>query len=306
MKFEITACPSCRSPDFRPDRIVDGYQLVRCRACRFVYANPRPSVEALSEIYVVRDVEAHIDLYSRIATARTLATYDRRLETLERLGGKSGPLLDYGCAGAYFAQRAQALGWDAHGVDVAQWVEEAARRRGVRNVRSVPFGEAGFAPEFFSVINAAQVLEHMLDPWSEVRNLLRLLKPGGLFYVDVPNYRTLSIVLNRDDFELNAPPQHINYFDPRSLARLLESCGLKILELGANDGLKWETIMGRKLRSEIADAYSSPSTPVELADAWSAQPYRLEEKGGLRRLADAFFYSGLKVGMNLYAFAAKI
>jgi SAM-dependent methyltransferase len=291
-------CPLCSHPEHRFEREVDGHPLVRCRDCAMVFANPQPKPAEMDEVYRVRDEDALIDLYSRIATPTVLAGYDRRLERLRAMNGGTGRLLDFGCAAAYFTERAQAGGWDAVGLDLGNWVEEAARRRGVRNVMSCELAQAGFEPGSFDVINAAQVFEHVPRPVECLRQLVTLIRPGGLLYLDVPNYRTLSIVLGRDDFELNTPPQHLNYFAPGTLRRFLEKAGLSVMHLAANDGLKWENLLNRPISSEIALAYAShekqrSQAPQAPLPGWKP----------VRRMLDGLLYDGLKLGMNLYSYS---
>jgi SAM-dependent methyltransferase len=65
------------------------------------------------------------------------------------------------------------------------------------------------------------VLEHDELPVEALLYLHTVLKPGGLLYLVVPNYLT-----NVTDL---ACADHVNHFSPRSLHRLLESCGFEIM-----------------------------------------------------------------------------
>jgi ribosomal protein L37AE/L43A len=46
-----TNCPACASEDYRPERIVKGYTLVKCQCCGFVFANPQLSADAVKAFY---------------------------------------------------------------------------------------------------------------------------------------------------------------------------------------------------------------------------------------------------------------
>jgi len=65
------------------------------------------------------------------------------------------------------------------------------------------------------------VLEHDELPVDALLYLHGVLKPGGLLYVVVPNYLT-----NLTDL---ACADHVNHFSPRSLQRLVESCGFEVM-----------------------------------------------------------------------------
>ncbi|HEX2117001.1 MAG TPA: class I SAM-dependent methyltransferase, partial [Alphaproteobacteria bacterium] len=52
-----------------------------------------------------------------------------------------------------------------------------------------------FAPGSFDLILALDVLEHLVDPWSAVRRLHGLLRPGGYLIASVPNVAHYSVSL---------------------------------------------------------------------------------------------------------------
>ena len=302
-------CPLCGCGRSRPETKIAGYQMEKCRDCSFVFMNPRCTADHLAAIYTVRDEEALIDLYARIASPKVIATYHEKLAQIERMAPAKGRLLDFACAAGYFFEQAQQRGWDAHGCDVGVWAGRAAAVRGLKNMHVVDLSSLGFQDGYFDVVYAAQVFEHLLNPVEDLVTLLRVLKPGGLLYIDVPNYQTLPIMLGRDDFMLNEPPQHINYFTPATLRKLLQDAGLTSVKVGSGGGLKWENLLGRPIGSDIADAYgltdekshrAAASNPSLLTRAKSAAIQVAKSV-----VVNPVLYSQAKVGMNLSAFSIK-
>ena len=215
------ACPLCDGAAARPERQVNGYALVRCRACGMVYVNPQLDAAGLLEQYASREdplaLKRH---YARVTTPARVAEYDAMLVAIERFAPARGRMLEIGCGAGYFLARAQARGWQVTGLDAAPWVAEAAAERGLADVRVATLAEAGLASASFDVVVMAQVLEHLPRPRELLVDVRRVLSPGALFYANVPNYRTLPILAGRDDFVLNAPMAHVNYFSPGTLAEL--------------------------------------------------------------------------------------
>jgi SAM-dependent methyltransferase len=85
------------------------------------------------------------------------------------------------------------------------------------------------AANLFDVIASFEVIEHLFAPIDFVGHMTRLLKPGGLLILTCPNgqgfdIETLGVVSNTVDHE------HLNYFNPGSLAKLLTNCSLEVLE----------------------------------------------------------------------------
>ena len=302
-------CPLCGGGRARLETRIAGYQMDKCSDCCFVFMNPRCTVEHLEAIYTVRDENELIDLYARIATPKVIAEYHEKLAKIERIVPGKGRLLDFACAAGYFFEQAGKRGWDAHGCDVGVWAGRAAAVRGLKNMHVGELDSLGFPDESFDVVYAAQVFEHLLNPMQDLTALLRVLKPGGLLYIDVPNYRTLPIMLGRDDFMLNEPPQHINYFTPATLRKLLQDAGLKSIKIGSGGGLKWENLIGRPISSDIADAYglTGESSPVNNAGKSSLLSRVKSTAIGVAKsvVVNPLLYGQAKVGINLTSFSIK-
>ncbi len=88
----------------------------------------------------------------------------------------------------------------------------------------------------FDNITAFHVLEHLHEPLEFVRKCRSLLKPHGRLFFAVPNdlgtprARLGNSVLR--PIQLNGEPEiHLSHFTPDSLSKLLNRCGLRILDL---------------------------------------------------------------------------
>ncbi len=302
-------CPLCRGGRSRLETKIAGYQMDKCPDCNFVFMNPRCTVEHLEAIYTVRDEKELIDLYARIATPKVIIEYQEKLAKIEQIVPGKGRLLDFACAAGYFFEQAQQRGWDAHGCDVGLWAGRAAAVRGLKNMHVGDLGSLGFPDESFDVVYAAQVFEHLLNPLQDLTALLRVLKPGGLLYIDVPNYRTLPIMLGRDDFMLNEPPQHINYFTPPTLRKMLQDAGLQSIRIGSGGGLKWENLLGRPISSDIADAYGLTGETGSVEEARKPSLVsRLKSTAisvAKSVIVNPLLYGQAKVGINLTSFSLK-
>jgi len=300
-EFITIQCPLCTGLDHKFERKVDGFTLVQCRSCGMVFVNPQLDSKSLTRIYEEKtDPEALVELYAKIATPKVIEGYDEKLRQLEKLLGSKGRILDFACAAAYFVERAALMGWEAHGSDIGAWVSLATERRGLRNIHIGQLHDLHFPDGYFEVVYAAQVFEHLQAPLPVLAEIKRILKPNGILYVDVPNYRTIPIVLNRDDFFLNSPPQHINFFTPKTLSRLLNEGGFQIDLLNSEGGLKWENVFGLPIRSDIADAYRTSTEHVD-DNRQHRQKLGTRLFGIVKPVFATILYDHAKVGMNLVA-----
>ena len=117
--------------------------------------------------------------------------------------------------------------------DVLHFQEEECRRRGVR-FRSVlmTLGKDPLAGEqgSFDLIHCQEVLEHLEDPASLVRGLVKILSTGGWLIVTVPtacSERWLTFL--NPGYMKNEPHGHVVRFDAAALRRLLTEAGLEIV-----------------------------------------------------------------------------
>jgi 2-polyprenyl-3-methyl-5-hydroxy-6-metoxy-1,4-benzoquinol methylase len=303
-------CPICESLRSRHERIVAGFELEKCERCGHVFMNPQYSSAQIAELYTDRDTADLTAIYSRIAASESVRLeYLRKLDLLESVAPSRGRLLDFACGSGAFFEVAQSRGWDAHGSELGEWARHAAQARGLKNLHIGSLTDLQFESDSFDVVYAAQVFEHLSAPKNELSEIKRILKPDGLLYVDVPNYRTLSIVLNRDDFMLNEPPQHVNYFTSRALTQLLSSAGFLVTQVGSGGGLKWENLMGRTIKSDIAKAYglgtSSTASRATREEKTSPGFAATAKSLVVRGFVKPILYDRLKFGMVLFALARR-
>lgn len=265
--------------------------------------NPQLMSEAIRELYTDRDEQVVSDFYDRTTSPARLKQFEDLVARLEGYVGSPGRLLDFGCGAGFFVEMAQKAGWDAYGVDLGPWAAVAASRRAVFNIRSGELQSVGFQPSWFDVITCMDVVEHLASPVSTMQIIRRYLRPGGVLLVQVPNYASLTIRLACDDFRLNEPPQHVNYFTPRTLHRLLELTGFECLRLVSAGGLKLENLFGRRYQSDITEAASKTSTAAELASKAVFTGHRPIWKRALDPILKTAIYGWAKVGMGLEAIA---
>jgi SAM-dependent methyltransferase len=94
----------------------------------------------------------------------------------------------------------------------------------------------------------SEVLEHIPDPAAFCLTAGRLLKPGGLLCVAVPNefspfQQALQAGCNFSPWWLQ-PPHHINFFNFDSLENLLARCGFTVIHREATFPIDMFLLMG--------------------------------------------------------------
>ncbi len=248
-------------------------QIVECRHCSHVYANPRWDGDELLAAYQAVEDETYI-----IERAARRKTFERRLKALERFTDETGgrQLLDVGAYIGVFVEVAQEAGWDACGVEPSDWAYETARNNGLPVLKG-DLDTPSLKNRRFDVITLWDVIEHVGDPAAELAKSHRLLKPGGLIAVHTMDIDSLLARLmgRRWPWLMD---MHIHYFRRRTLVQMLEKSGFDVIWSGAEGrylSLRYlasriEALnrpLGRLLRRLVqATNLSASSLPVNLGD----------------------------------------
>ncbi len=99
----------------------------------------------------------------------------------------------------------------------------------------------------YDAIVLNHVLEHVQDPFTTLEEVARLLRPGGIVRIEVPNLASLSsrwknfqsrYRLKRNRWRHYATGHHFWYFTPRTLIHVIETSGLQLLRTSA-PGDQW-------------------------------------------------------------------
>ena len=154
----------------------------------------------------------------------TLVRYEEVLDTFEPFR-KTGRILETGCGAGVFMQRAALRGWSVHGTEIGDHALEAAKARGV-DMAEGPLDPANYPKDHFDIVCSIEVIEHLTHPRRELGNVMCVLRPGGLFYVTTPNFNCLARRLSPSDWNVASYPEHLTYFTPRTLHRMLRDEGL--------------------------------------------------------------------------------
>lgn len=150
---------------------------------------------------------------------------------------KEGRVLEIGCSTGLFLSLLQNRGWQIHGVEISIKAAEEAQKRGVK-VTIDDFMRVNIKEKFDAVI-LNHTLEHLENLAEVIKKINNLLFPGGLIFIDVPNFGGLSAKLLGTKWPLLLPNEHLWHFTDKSLEILLKKFGFKIIFVEKASGI-WD------------------------------------------------------------------
>jgi 2-polyprenyl-3-methyl-5-hydroxy-6-metoxy-1,4-benzoquinol methylase len=229
----MPACPLCGGSQAQPIAVYPELTWVRC-SCGVVYKRSEISDPAAADFYE----EGYFGSgdQGRRYTQRTSRRIGKsRRQILDVLNYvEPGPLLDIGCSVGYTLVAAQELGLTPTGADLSQYAINACRKLGFR-AESGALGALPFADSEFSVITMKHVLEHTPDPRAALRDVRRMLKPGGALLIAVPDgayHKALSHPQTYDYFLPNEHGrEHFVYYTSQTLSKLVGQEGFRVVRV---------------------------------------------------------------------------
>lgn len=251
---ESVPCPVCdtlatRSLYVHPE---GHYAMGKCRGCGLIRQNPRYRASYLREIDYdggVQRMESFFDGRGGREglehwQSQPLAAYEagvRAVDDRRRKDGPKGIWLDVGASTGALLVAARNAGWPVRGVELG-----AGQVRLCREVHGIEvfYGslhEARLADGYAEVVSYRHTLEHVHEVREELAEAHRVLDPQGLLLVEVPNVAGLryksgrlrtALRLRRNFWPSCNIPEHVYFFDVRTLGRLLARTGFELLWWG--------------------------------------------------------------------------
>jgi SAM-dependent methyltransferase len=240
-------CPGCGHEAHSPSVLLRGYDrltgapgefsVLACPSCGLAFTEPRLGPEDFATYYP--------ETYSAYEpNARAKASPGERVGALNReLMVRYGPyrdiwrrppgrLLDVGCGTGDLAAIFARHGWDVCGIEPSEQAAQHARAVGVEVVIGT-LSDAPWAQASFDAIVFNHSLEHIDDPTEALTQAGRLLRPGGVLTIAVPNFGSWHRrFFGSAWFQLDLP-RHLQHFDRDSLAGVVRRAGLHPISTSA-------------------------------------------------------------------------
>jgi 2-polyprenyl-3-methyl-5-hydroxy-6-metoxy-1,4-benzoquinol methylase len=247
-------CLYCDSAETRVKYDLGSHKIVKCRGCGLMRLSPMPSLDDTKQVYSDLSYFQNPEFYdhakgnlygyvdyiaervNKLREHRPIAEFLRdRHGQPQRIGSASRPrLLDIGCGLGYFLDAAQDVGFEVAGVEFNPQAVRAIRQKyafpvyeGAVETQPIPEGS-------FDVVTMFDVIEHLHDPFTTLKRLRSLLRPGGglaLSTMDSESFSSRLLGKRLEDFRRTR--EHLFFFSRETITKILESCGFTVYKINS-------------------------------------------------------------------------
>lgn len=255
-KIDCVICGGSKFEEFKDGsrnlHLEDPLKIVRCAGCGVLFMNPRPSEVSRRQIFENEKPPGFERYLTKLAkygsvTEQRLPLFRKRVSMLlGHVRSESISVLDIGTSSGEFLQAAKELGCEASGVEPSSDGVRIAKGKGLSVFQSSA-EELPFSDNTFDVVHSNHVFEHLADPQKACMEAFRVLKKGGIFFLEVPNqfdninffrYRVVGSVPIRDQNVRSI--HHLFFFSRISMKKLLLNAGFSDITV--------KDVYGRKRR----------------------------------------------------------
>jgi SAM-dependent methyltransferase len=206
------------------------------------------------------------------------ASLEQARGILETLGSVPSSVLDFGAGVGHLVNALRAMGIAAEGVEASTVGRAAARRLYSLELHS---GLSADLSGRFQLVTLIHSLEHVVEPVATLKKIAGLLELKGAVFIEVPHAGSIEMWRPRRRREILDLPHHLYHFDPRTLFRVVECAGLRVVEVRLTNPGVVEWALGLRARWVHACAnlpvspcgLRSHSVPVKgwVKSAWRQQ-----------------------------------
>lgn len=242
MYIEKCCCPICASEDNTP--FAFEYVTIRgenlklginiCASCQLNYISPRLNSDALMILYNEGYSRETVSGVYSVDISVSKNEYIKFTEYVYRFLPQGGKLMDVGCGmGNFLSLLLGNPKYEIAGVEFSEFAGQQAREKGIQ-VQIGNLVTIDIPDNSYDIVSMLYVLEHVPNPLPMLEKIWKILKPGGVLLVAVPNYNYLRIthvgflskLLYGKTTTLHAE-EHLQNFTPGTLRRILNKASFE-------------------------------------------------------------------------------
>jgi len=198
----------------------EGFELLYDSKREILITSPQPAVENSLKYYDSDEYISHTDnkkgLISFLYQLVKKNALQKKISLITSLNNGTGSLLDIGAGTGDFLKQAKKKSWKISGVEPNSSARNLAAKKEINLKENI----SSFEGEKFDVITLWHVLEHLPNLDSTISKIEKLVKPGGVLIIAVPNYNSFDAKHYKSNWAAYDVPRHLWHFSRKSMELL--------------------------------------------------------------------------------------
>ena len=229
----LNQCPVCSGKEYSIYCIKDKFVHKSCKSCGLVYLDPNLSREATLKFYnskvneIYNEQKFHLEDTIMSDDIKNLDNYNLLLKNINDKFYKGKKLLEIGPGRGTFLTKAVEDGFDAYAVELNSLLIEKLKKI-TNNVYTDDIINIELPENYFDVIYFRDVMEHIDMPIPFLSKLHKILKPGGVIFIDTHNIKSLVNSSTKEYHTVIFAFEHPVHWSPESLTYACEKVGLSL------------------------------------------------------------------------------
>lgn len=232
-----------RSAGVGSDKI-NGFEILECDNCNFVQIFPIP--DNLDEFYETEEYRSTFELNFDPESIHKKYDHEQN-ERISRIGIqniRNKVVIDLGASAGVFLDAIQSLASETIAIEPTKFYSKYLISK---KHKYYPYPEDAINEQVQAdIVTCFDVIEHLSNPKLLVENAFKLLKPGGIFVLSMPNLNDFLRKTIKSDFEeFFFMKVHLNYFSANAIDKLFDDIPFSNLKIdylhkyGIENMLRW-------------------------------------------------------------------
>lgn len=225
-ELPLSFCHACMTPfeDYYYLGEKYGFTLVGCLNCGSAVADPYPNADFMEKFH-----EKYKEKLPPPANPeRENKRHEKRIRSLMEMT-KGKDFLGVGCGYGYSVIAAATLDLEAFGIDTReQPIKTAKKNLSKDHFDQTTLEQYAKSGKQADIVYVEHGLEQSSDPNAFIEAMKKVLKPGGVVYLETPDGNHFMIPSNFARWKVVTPPAVLHYFSRKGVEILLERHGLKV------------------------------------------------------------------------------
>jgi 2-polyprenyl-3-methyl-5-hydroxy-6-metoxy-1,4-benzoquinol methylase len=204
----------------------ESFEIFKCSDCGFVFTQDHPGEAEAGRYYESEEYISHTDSKKSITDLayqmiRKLMLMRKNRLVRKYTGISAGKILDIGCGTGHFLSSMKLAGWETVGIEIN---EKARNYAGSKfNIEVITPGKIiTLGTGSFDCITLWHVLEHFHEPYRTMEEVYRILKPGGICLIALPNNNSFDAKYYRQEWAAFDVPRHLWHFNQDTFSLFAE------------------------------------------------------------------------------------